>query len=92
MQTIENVSQRPVILTLRPGSLAVRDNAGSESVKVTLSPAQDIAGKPILGAVSRMTIDEMAKRSGVDAKDIRAQLGKSKTFAALQSDGTIRVS
>lgn len=91
MQTVTNTSQRPITLTLRPGSLAVRGDAGTPSAKITLDPARSLADKPIDGT-SSMTIAEMAKRTGVDAKDIRDQLGKSKTFAALQADGTIRVS
>lgn len=91
MQTITNTSQRPVTFTLRPGSLAVRGDAGIASSKVTLDPARSLADKPIDGT-SSMTIAEMSKRTGVDVKDIRDQLGKSKTFAALQESGTIRVS
>lgn len=91
MQFVENTSQRPITLTLRPGSLSVRDNAGSESAKVTLPAAMDLAGKPIAGASARMTLADMAKRSGVDVKDIASQLSKSKTIAALVGDGTIRV-
>lgn len=93
MIQIENVSQRKVTLTLIPGEIPTQANPnGRAPVRVTLDAARGLDEKPLLGAVTRMTLAEMAKASGIDVKEISARLDKSPTLRALQESGTIRVS
>ncbi len=93
MNLIENVSQRKVTLTLIPGEIPTNANPnGLAPVKVTLDAARGLDEKPIPGAVTRVSVADMAKLSGRDAKDIGAQLDKSPTVRSLQESGTIRVS
>jgi len=93
MNQIENVSQRKVTLTLIPGEIPTSANPnGRAPVRVELDAARGLDEKPSPGARTRMTLAEMAKASGRDAKELSAQLDKSPTLRALQESGTIRVS
>ena len=93
MQQVENLSQRDVYLTFRAGSIATAENPrGVTAGKVLIPAARDLGGAAIPGVKPVRTLAEMASESGVDEKEVKAILGKSKTVAALVNDGVIRIS
>jgi hypothetical protein len=89
---IENLTQRDIILTLRPGEIAMPGHPAKRSVNVTIGPSSgDLIRDRTGRAPNLVDIGKVCVANGLDAKDVEATLRKDLFLAQMAERGDLRI-